>query len=478
MAGAPHPTSDASTMTGAAPTGGAWSPPGASWSLFEFARNPYFILVVTYIFAPYMGGVMAGGGAQGQAVVAGTTAIAGFFCAFTAPVLGAMMDRGGKRMPLMAVFLAMIAVPSLILWFATPTGGLGLGLTATLLVTAYCAYTYTEVMHNAMLPLAARPDALPRLSGAGLALGNGASVLGLIIFAVILLNQEAFGLDPEAHEAERLAGPFCAIWLVVFVAPFFIFVPDGARPGGSWRKAAHEVLAGEGGGPVKRIKGLAGYIRRLFGEEPEVMKFLFARMLYADAMAAVIGIGATYASETVGWTPLERAVSGIFGSVFAALGAIAGGWFDRLMGARKAIIIELVLVLVVLVVMLLVDKDWLIIGLIPAGPPIDSLPMFQEPAKLFFLILIAPLTFFITACISSSRYMLVAAAPPMRVAEFFGLFALVGTITVWIGPTLVSVVTATSGSTRAGLGSLALLFIAGIALMLRVKHEGRPPVRA
>lgn len=32
--------------------GGLMQPAGFSWALFEFARNPYFMLIVTYVFPP------------------------------------------------------------------------------------------------------------------------------------------------------------------------------------------------------------------------------------------------------------------------------------------------------------------------------------------------------------------------------------------------------------------------------------------
>ena len=90
--------------------GGVWSPSGLAWSLFEFARNPYFLLVVTFIFPPYFASKVVGDPVQGQAMVAAATYIAGFICAATAPLLGAMMDRGGRRKPLLAFFVAAMSL--------------------------------------------------------------------------------------------------------------------------------------------------------------------------------------------------------------------------------------------------------------------------------------------------------------------------------------------------------------------------------
>ena len=39
--------------------GGVYGKTGLAWAWFEWARNPYYILVVIYIFAPYFAGIIA-----------------------------------------------------------------------------------------------------------------------------------------------------------------------------------------------------------------------------------------------------------------------------------------------------------------------------------------------------------------------------------------------------------------------------------
>ena len=103
--------------------GGVMAPPGFSWALFEFARNPYFMLIVTYVFPPYFAQYVIGDPVLGQATVAEATKWAGIIGALSAPVLGAMMDRGGRRKPLMAVFLCMLMISAVSLWWSLPGTG-------------------------------------------------------------------------------------------------------------------------------------------------------------------------------------------------------------------------------------------------------------------------------------------------------------------------------------------------------------------
>lgn len=185
-------------------TGGALGKTGFAWAVFEWARNPYYILIVIYIFAPYFArevigaDILASGeldgmdpetarrtaNAGGQAAIASVTKWAGFVGALTAPFLGAALDRGGRRKPLLAIVLGTIALMSWMLWYAIPgEAGLPTGTVMTFLVIAYVCYTYSEVTHNAMLAVSGTPQSLPMISGLGLGLGNLAATL---LFALLV----------------------------------------------------------------------------------------------------------------------------------------------------------------------------------------------------------------------------------------------------------------------------------------------------
>jgi MFS transporter, UMF1 family len=274
--------------------GGKWSPAGFSWALFEFARNPYYMLIVVFVFPTYFAGAIIGDPVEGQAVVAGAMSWAGLACAFTAPLLGAIMDRGGRRMPLMAVFLAIVSLCAFSLWWVRPGGeGLSVGQVVPILVLAYASYTFSEVMHNAMLHQAGRRSALSDISGLGLGLGQLGASLCLVAFLIAsLLRTEEMRAD---FVVERIVGPFAALWLAVFVIPFFIWMPDGAPEGGSWGRSARRMIFGESGfNPLRRIGVFGAYLRGLFREHPRIMHYLIARIIYADGITAVLSLGGVY----------------------------------------------------------------------------------------------------------------------------------------------------------------------------------------
>src|ERR1051326_3555531 len=146
----------------------------AGWILFEWAGQPFFTLVTTFVYAPYFAASIVGDPTRGQALWGFATAAAGFSIALLAPALGAIADAAGHRKPWIAGFSALLC--------------LGLG---RLSGTAG-AIAYVGALISLALPLGF-------LAGSPT---TGKTLLGLA---------PLFGLDPLAHEGDRATGPFTAI---------------------------------------------------------------------------------------------------------------------------------------------------------------------------------------------------------------------------------------------------------------------------
>lgn len=468
--------------------GGAFQKTGFAWAVFEWARNPYYILVVIYIFAPYFArdvigaDILASGeldglspeeakqtaNAGGQAAIASVTKWAGFAGALTAPFLGAALDRGGRRKPILAIFLGLIAIMSWMLWYAIPgEAGLPTATVMAVMVIAYVCYTYSEVTHNAMLSVSGEQKSLPMISGLGLGLGNLAATL---IFAVLVcafalpaviqwpIAAPMFGLDIAAYEHLRIVGPICAVWLVLFSLPFFLYAEDGGTKGASWTKAF-----------IDGAKGVFKTVSEAM-QYKQAFKFLIARMLYADAMAALLALGAVYVALLLEWTFLELTAYAIFASAWAFLGGLFGGWLDTKVGPKRALIIEIIGMVTMLAFQLSITQESLFFGAVQNYQVWDGL-IFQSLSDIVYLSSISVVAVTATASISSSRSMLVHLAPPGRSGEFFGLYAIAGTVTVWAGPLLVEIFTTAFNSQRIGMASISMLFLAGLAVLTTVKME-------
>ena len=463
--------------------GGLMAPAGSSWALFEFARNPYFMLIVTYVFPPYFAQYIVGDPVLGQATVSDATAWAGLIGALTAPLLGAMMDKGGARKPVMAIFVGMLMLSGLSLWFSMPgsvdaagvfhppASGLGVYGTMMFLVVGFVGYSYSELMHNAMLRGSGNPEALSRISGAGIGLGQLSLALCLGGLAVIAVAVPALGDASTGYILQRGAGPFVAIWLLVFVIPFFVYVPDGAPIGGAWREAARQVFSKDGKlNPLAAATNVVSYFKGLFAQFPETMKYLLACLIFKDGIIALLALGGVLSSGVLGWNLVENVLYGIWASVFAAIGGLwLAGVMDKAYGPRKAIMIQLGLLILIMAIALGTTQQSILYGLIPASQIVHGAGVFDSLADVFYLSVIAIVAALAAANISTSRYMIVVLAPKERVAEFYGLFAMSSTATVWLGPLLTGWATRTFNDQRIGFSPVLLLLAIGLGLMFLVK---------
>ena len=92
--------------------------------VFDWAAQPFFSVVTTFIFGPYFVSRMASDPAAGQAAWGYAIAAAGFAIAILSPVLGSVADQTGPRKPWIAFFAAIKVVSLSMLWFAAPGSAL------------------------------------------------------------------------------------------------------------------------------------------------------------------------------------------------------------------------------------------------------------------------------------------------------------------------------------------------------------------
>lgn len=450
---------------------GAWS-----WALFEWARNPWVLLGTIYVFAPYVSNVVIGDPIQGQTLISGWHKTAGIIIAITAPFLGAATDRMGRRKPLLALCVAVLALSIIAQWWALPgEDGLPLWALGLAVTVSGVAFVYTEVLHNAMLTRAAPPPVLSYVSGLGLSLGNAASVL-LLLFVLVTIalpgqmdlplipDAPMFGLDPAAYEPSRIVTLLCAGWLILFVIPLFLYTPDLTTTGERFGDAMKHGV----GNVWRTIRKLRDY--------RNVALFLIARMLYADGKTAILIFSGIYAAGTMGWGLVEMLAYGIILTIFAVLGGLIGGWLDGVIGPKRAVVIEIGVTFVCLIAMVSMTSSSMLF-FIPVDPEavVWNSPLFSTAPELGYMGFAILIAIAITAAYASSRTLMARLAPVGMEGEVFGLYALAGSATAWLGPLLVEHFTAAYASQRAGFASIAILLIVGFALLLFVKP---PPKHA
>ncbi|MTD94694.1 MFS transporter [Hyphomicrobium sp. xq] len=440
-----------------------------SWMLFDWSVQPFYTLILTFLFAPYFANIVVGNGPKGQSMWGFGAAVAGVLIAVGSPFLGAFADGRGQRKPWIALFSVILAAAMASLWIATPSAPpstIYLVLLAFVIATV-CA-EYTAVFTNAIMPSLVPHSELGRLSGAGWACGYFGGLASLFLVAGLIVpmgdsGQTMFGLSPlltldtTAREGDRIVGPLSAVWYLVFMIPFFLFVPDVQK------KRAHDARPA--------TAELWDTVRSL-PQNRDMLLFLIARMIYTDGLTAIFTFGGIYGASVFGWGPLELGLFGIVLTLVGAFGALIGGVLDDRISAKFVIVSALAVLLVGALGILSVDGSHVLFffDVDPKAPGSSPFSSAGERVFLAFAIVVGLVSAPVQA---SSRSLLARLAPPDKITQYFGLFAFSGKVTAFLAPLLVALVTAVTQSQRLGMAAIILFLITGIALMSPVRVPSR-----
>jgi len=406
-----------------------------AYCLYDFANSAFTTIIITFVFATYFASGIAADPTTGSAQWSLAMAVAGVFIALLSPILGAIGDQTGRRKPwLIAVSLICVSATSM-LWFAEPTPD-DVPWALTFAVIATIGFEIGMIFYNALLPSIASPAALGRISGWAWGVGYAGGLLSLVValFLLVQADPAPFGLDKGSAEHVRATALLVAVWFAVFALPLFLFVKE---PESSGIPAALAVRQG--------LKQLATSLRNVRNHR-NIVRYLIAGMIYSDAVSTIFALGGVYAGVTFGMKTEEIIILGISLNVTAGLGAFAFGWIDDRVGSKPTIMISLAALIVT-----------------------ASIVMMAQSKPVFWVGALVMSTFF-GPVQAASRTLMARLAPPTMRGEMFGLFALSGKITAFVGPALVGWVTLATGSYRLGMATTILLLIIGLVLMRRVEE--------
>jgi UMF1 family MFS transporter len=443
-----------------------------SWMLFDWAQQPFHTLVITFVFAPYFASAVVSDPARGQELWGYAAGIGGLLIAIASPVLGAIADASGPRKPWIFIFSAIGVIGCWMLWYAVP-GMPDLAWVMLAVVLALVGMEFAALFNNAMMPDLVPRSELGRLSGSAWGLGYVGGLISLIIVLGLLAGQPAtgktllgidplFGLDIATREGDRASGPLTAIWYVVFVLPMFLFTPDVER------------RASSSGAVSRGLVELGRTLRRLPSER-SYFGFLMSSMFYRDALNALYSFGGIYAAGVLGWSIVQIGIFGILANITGAIGAWFGGIADQRYGP-KAVVSTSILVLTVCCILVISTTKTEVLFMSVGGVDSES----RLPDIIFYTAgaLIGAAGGSIQA---ASRTLLVDQIPREKVAEAFGLYALSGKATTFIGPLAIAVATGFLASEALGLSSIdaqrlgvtpiVVLFLIGLVLLPLVRSR-------
>ena len=391
MYGRYDPRAWAAALAALTPTGRARVP--GSWALYDFANTIFSYAIVSTAMGIWLTDPSRLGQADGQLAYSIAVAISVGLNALVSPVLGAMSDRGGRRLPFLLFFTALTIVPSAIIG---PTPAV---LGATLFAVANFGYQAALIYYDATLKAVSVPAGRGRLSGVGVGVGY----MGTIVIGLTLVL-----FDIPAEGIFLISG----VLFAVFAAPIFLIVRETPTSDQRFRLADVPASLGQLPETIRDARSVPGLPR-----------FLLGRFFYSDAVNTIIVVMSVIAVRGMGFTTGQFILVSIFLTVVAIVASFLWGRLVDRYGPKRTL--------------LWVLASWavgLVLGSVALGMPGTI------PGVALFLVAGGIVGSGLGGVQVADRVFMIRLSPPAKLGEFFGLYGLVGKGSQVVGQTIYGII--------------------------------------
>ncbi len=444
----------------------------AGWMLFDWAAQPFFTVIITFIFGPYFVSRLTDDPVYGQAMWGYTITICGIVIAILSPVLGSIADQTGARKPWIGFFAVIKIVSLAFLWFATP--GSPLIYPFLFIILAAVAAEFSIVFNDSMMPRLVSEKEAGRISNLAWGLGYLGGMIVLIAVVLFLAgNPESgktilgldplFGIDAASGADARVTGPISALWYFLFILPMFLFTPDAPRSRMPASTAVRNGMA-ELGHTIGELK-----------HRPGILRFLVARMIFQDGVNGLLALGGTFAAGMFAWQTLELGVYGIILNVVAIGGCLYAARLDAKLGSKVIVTASLICLTIATIGIVSTGPGYTLFGLLQLSTE-DGGGLFATAAEKAYILygLLIGLAF--GPVQASARSYLARSVTPEEAGRYFGLYALSGRATSFLAPASVSTVTLITGSAHAGMMTLVIFLGVGLMILLKTPYPANKAV--
>jgi len=424
-----------------------------SWSIYDFANQPFTTIILTFIYSTFFVDFIALDGESGAVMWGRTVSISAILIALLSPIMGAIADYGGYR-KIFLIFWTWVCIVFSYLLYYPQQGDIYYSL--LFFCIANVGFEMGGVFLNAYLPSIAPKGKIGRISGYGWSFGYVGGLIALCICFVLFIQPEnpinpftGNLLNKSSGEHIRIINIFIALWFAIFSIPTFLFVTSNEKS----KKINFSLIENS----FKSLSLTFSQVRLY----KETLKFLFARLVYNDALITIFAFGGIYAKEVFDFTFNEIFLFGIILNVTAGIGSFLMGFLDDEIGGKRTI-------------------QFSNYGFIVACLLAVSAPSLNELAVLKSIGINGKIVFWISGVLigifsgpnqSASRSLMSRLTPTNKENEFFGFYAFSGKATAFVGPLLFSTIVSLTESLRLGLLVVAVLFAIGILLLNSVDED-------
>ena len=418
------------------------------WSMYDWANSAFATTIMAGFFPIFFTQYWRSGLdlSDTQILLGLANAVASIVVALSAPILGAIADKGTAKKKFLMFFAFMGIVMTSGLYLVSQGNW---PMAFMLFIFACIGFSGGNIFYDSLITGVASEKKMDFVSALGYSLGY---LGGGILFAAnawMVLKPETFGLANQ-NEAVKFAFLSVGLWWAVFSVPIFLFVkePENVKTVSGLKM----VKAG-----IIQFKDTFQEIRHL----KTIFLFLAAYWLYIDGVDTIIRMGMNHAMN-LGYEDDVLLVALLIPQFVGFPCAIGFGYLGGKIGTKRAIFIAIAIYLFITV--------W--------GA------LMKNKTDVFVLVALIGLVQGGIQALSRSFYARII--PVNKSAEYFGFYNMLGKFAAVIGPLLIAGVVLLLKSmgynpdisSRAGIASISVLFLAGGILLYFVdENKGRKEIK-
>ncbi len=415
------------------------------WTMYDWANSAFSTTVITALLGPYILALaessqtplmIFGVPVQPAAIFPFSTSLSVFLQVFFLPVLGTVADYTNLKKRMLLSFAYTGAVITLFLFFIQAdmpllgTNG-AVVLASVLAIVANLCFGAAIVFYNAYLPDIASPDQRDSVSSRGFGLGYLGGGLLLLLNLGLITMMEDTGL------AVRISLASAGVWWLLFT---YLFPHQRLRV----REAARQLPEGSNifSHGIRQILRTLSEMRRKY---PKTLQYLIAYLIYNDGIQTVIIVATAFAADELGVETDKLLILVLMIQFVAFGGALLFGYIASRIGAKRAILISLVI--------------W-------SGLVIYAYALLYNETQLFVLGFVVALV--LGGSQALSRSLFAQMIPANHEAEYFGFYEISERGTSWLGPLAFAAAVQVTGSQRIAIVTLIIFFVVGVTLLSQV----------
>lgn len=398
-----------------------------NWILYDVG-NSAFVMLTSTVIPIYFKNLAEGAGVSAgnsTAYFSYASSLVTVLVMILGPLLGTVADGKGRKKEIFTGCMLVGALGCAAL--AVPAGWLAfLGI----YVLAKTGYQSSLIFYDSMLGDVTEEDRMDQVSAHGYAWGYIGSCIPFVASILLILNADTLGLG--SVRATMLAFLLNAVWWSCMTLPLLKTYRQRSGEGSNNKDGSFVSLA-------RTVRGIR--------QNPKVLWFLLAFFFYIDGVYTIIDLATSYGKD-MGISDTSLMLALLLTQVVAFPCSILFGKLTKKIESGKLIAVSILGYLCIVIFALQLDRTW----------------------EFWFLAVCVAV--FQGGIQALSRSYFTRIIPQERAAEYFGFYDIFGKGAAFMGTLMVGVASQVSGSSRTGVGLLAILFLIGFFLFRKADRIG------